>query len=110
MGGKHLLQPGPVHRHQLAFGHRHGGGHPGLPVEERGLPDQLSGMGKGKNALVPLRRGDEAFHRTRDDIVKALRQGVLEVDELARLLALDGLAVSQGGPGVAQHSQSPPFP
>ena len=53
MGGKDLLQPRPVHRHQLAGGDGHGGGDPGLPVEEGGLSDEFPGVGRVRMRSSP---------------------------------------------------------
>ena len=64
VSGKDRRQVGPVHRHQFASGHRHRRGHPGLPVKERGLADEVAAVVEGEGALVSVLGGEKTLYRT----------------------------------------------
>ena len=100
VGGKDRRKAGAVHAYQLAPRYRHGGGDPGLLVEEGRLSDQTARAVEGEGALVSLVRADKDLYRPRQDIVKLLRLGALEVDELSGRTDLYALALGQRTPGI----------
>ena len=99
--GEYLGELLLIHRHHLAGGHRDGGGHPGLPVEEGGLPDEIPRTVEGEGALLPLLRGHEAAGGPLADVVKLVGPGALEIDNLAGREGGGGPALGQGSPHVS---------